>query len=442
MQNKGFVIVLTVIVTALCLYFLSFTFVSTNVQKDAVSYATSENGTIDLSKKQQYLDSVWTKPVYNLFGVEFTYKQVKDNELSRGLDLQGGMHVTLEVSPVDIIKGLSGNNSDSSFVKALATASRRQRDSQERFSTLFFEAFREQNPDRKLADLFTSTVTRGRISVGDPDEKVIEVVNSEIESAIDRSFTILRNRIDQFGTSQPNIQKLPGTGRIQIEIPGADNPARVRKLLQGVARLEFWDVIEPNTISTSLMAINSLVVKEQQATRKGTLKDIDSDDLKIEVESDTTLSDLEKQLSSVAGDSTASGLDSLGNLSVSPLFGLSVPQGQFRYSLKDTSVINRLLNRQDVRSLLPRNVGVYWGNKVDTDFGPEALQLYFLDRGRNGQARLTGETITTARQDLDERGQYAVTMNMNATGTRIWAKMTAEAANQNPRGRIAIVLDN
>ena len=146
MQNKGFVIVLTVIVTALCLYYLSFTFVSTGVQQDAVDYATDSNGIVNLSKKQTYLDSVWSKPVYNLFGAEFTYKEVKDNELSRGLDLQGGMHVTLEVSPVDIIKGLSGNSKDSSFVKALAKAHQKQKDSQENFSTLFFESFREDNP--------------------------------------------------------------------------------------------------------------------------------------------------------------------------------------------------------------------------------------------------------------------------------------------------------
>jgi SecD/SecF fusion protein len=265
MQNKGFVIVLTTIVTALCLYYLSFTFVASGVQQDAIDYATDSNGIVNLSKKQTYLDSVWNKPVYNLFGAEFTYKEVKDNELSRGLDLQGGMHVTLEVSPVDIIRGLSGNNQDSSFVKALVSAREKQKNSQENFSSLFFDSYREANPGKKLAPIFASTTTRGRISINDADEAVMAVVNEEIESAIDRSYTILRNRLDQFGTSQPNIQRLPGTGRIQIEIPGADNPARVRKLLQGVARLEFWDVLEPNDLNTSLMAINGVLVKEQQA---------------------------------------------------------------------------------------------------------------------------------------------------------------------------------
>src|SRR5918993_1946289 len=267
MQNKGLIIILTVVITALCLYYLSFTYVSRGVQDDAVEYATNKDGVVDLSKKQTYLDSVWNIPVYNLFGAEYTYKEVKDNELSLGLDLQGGMHVTLEVSPVDIIKGLSANSQDSAFVKALATARSQQSKSQENFSELFFKAYRDANPNKKLTSIFANASTKGRIASNDDDSKVIEVINAEIESAVDRSFTILRNRLDQFGTSQPNIQRLPGTGRIQIEIPGADNPQRVRKLLQGVAKLEFWDVIEPTgsqALNTALMSINDLLVKEKK----------------------------------------------------------------------------------------------------------------------------------------------------------------------------------
>jgi SecD/SecF fusion protein len=442
MQNKGFVIVLTAVVTALCLYYLSFTFVSGNVQQDAVDYATDEKGVVDLNKKQAYLDSVWNKPVYNLFGAEFTYKEVKDNELSRGLDLQGGMHVTLEVSPIEIIKGLSGNNPDSAFVKALNAAREKQKNSQERFSSLFFDSYRESNPGVKLSTIFTSTVTRGRISQSSTDQEVIDIVNEEIERAIDRSYTILRNRLDQFGTSQPNIQRLPGTGRIQIEIPGADNPARVRKLLQGVARLEFWDVIEPNDLNTSLMAINNVLVKEKQANTAKTASTTTSEDKLTTSSTDSLASELEKQLGA-SSDSVVSGLDSLRNLNVSPLFSLSQPAGSFRFTIKDTATINRIFSRADIKSLLPRNVGVYWGNKPDKNYGTEeAMQLYFLDLGRNGKAKLTGEVINDARQDLDEYARPAVSMTMNATGTRAWAKMTAEAANKTPKGRIAIVLDN
>ncbi|MBX2971032.1 MAG: protein translocase subunit SecDF [Cyclobacteriaceae bacterium] len=446
MQNKGFVIFLTIIVTALCLFYLSFTFVSNKVQQDAIDHATDANGVLNLNKKQAYLDSIWSQPVYNLFGAEFTYKEVKDNELSRGLDLQGGMHVTLEVSPIDIIKGLAGNSKDSAFVKALSKAHERSKSSQERFSSLFFTAYQEDNAGARLAPVFASTATRGRISLNDSDEQVKTIVNEEIDRAIERSYTILKNRLDQFGTSQPNIQRLPGTGRIQIEIPGADNPARVRKLLQGVARLEFWDVIEPNDINSSLMAINAALVKEKQV--QSSLSKLATETQTTSVPTDTTKSegvtDLERQLqSAAAGDTTGSSLDSLQNLNISPLFAKSNPPGLLRYAITDTAEINRIFSKPEIKSLLPRNVGVYWANKPDRDYGnTEGLQLYFLDLGRTGQPKLTGEVINEARQDLDEYARPSVSMTMNAAGTKAWAKMTAAAASKTPRGRIAIVLDN
>src|SRR5688500_224378 len=268
MRNKGFVSVLTIVVTLLCLYYLSFTFISRGVQKDATKYATGANGDVDILKKQAYLDSVWNKPVYNFLGLkEFTYKEVKSSEISLGLDLQGGMHVTLEVSPVDIIRTLSGNSQDSAFQKALAKAQVQHKNSQRSFSSLFFDAYRTDNPGKRLAPLFANASTVGRISLNDSDQDVINFIDTEIESAIDRSLTILTNRIDQFGTSQPNIQRL-GTGRIQVEIPGAENPARVRKLLQGVAKLEFWDVVEPNEIQSSLTAINEFLVAEAKKKKQ------------------------------------------------------------------------------------------------------------------------------------------------------------------------------
>jgi SecD/SecF fusion protein len=446
MKNKGFVSVLTTVVTLLCLYYLSFTFVSRNVQKDATEYATDPSGAVSPLKKQAYLDSVWHKPVYSFLGMkDFTYEEIKNNEISLGLDLQGGMHVTIEVSPVDIIRGLSGNNQDSSFVAALNKAAVKYKTSQESFSSIFFDIYREDNPGRSLAPLFATASTRGRISLNASDSDVINIVEEEIESAIDRSYIILQNRIDQFGTSQPNIQILPGTGRIQVEIPGAENPQRVRKLLQGVAKLEFWDVVEVGRnagLTSGLTAINDLLVKEQKSktstatTSKAT----------VTSPSDTTnaaASELEKSLANAA-DSTATGLDSLQNLNISPLFSLSSPQGSFRYDLKDTAAINQIFRRDDMKSRLPRNIGVFWGNKPDkyTNESSEQgrLQLYFLDLGRNRTAKLTGESITNARNDLDEKAQPAVSMTMDAKGTRVWAKWTAEASKE--RSRIAIMLDN
>ena len=438
MQNKGLIIILTVVITALCLFYLSFTYVSKGVQDDAIEFATDKDGVVDLSKKQIYLDSVWNIPVYNLFGAEYTYKEVKDNELSLGLDLQGGMHVTLEVSPIDIIKGLSANNQDSSFLKALATARRQQSNSQESFSALFFKAYRDANPGKKLTSIFANASTKGRIATNDDDSKVVEVIDLEIENAIDRSFTILRNRLDQFGTSQPNIQRLPGTGRIQIEIPGADNPQRVRKLLQGVAKLEFWDVIEPNTLNNSLLAINDVLVKEAKITSTATTESKPkTEDLS------SLLGDSTKTASDTTSTEATKGLDSLQNLNISPLFSLSTPPGTFRYDVKDTAKINTIFRRSDIKNLLPRTVGVFWANKPEKDqSGKEALELFFIDIRRDGKAKLDGTVITEARNDLDEFAQPAVTMNMNATGTRIWAKWTAEASSKSPKGRIAIVLDN
>ncbi|MEX1238746.1 MAG: protein translocase subunit SecDF [Cyclobacteriaceae bacterium] len=449
MRNKGFVAALTIVVTLLCLYYLSFTLISRGVQKDATEYATNADGKVDVEKKQAYLDSVWNKTVYNFFGLkEFTYKEVKSSEISLGLDLQGGMHVTLEVSPVDIIRSISANSQDSAFLKALNEATIQHRNSQRTFSSLFFEAYRKANPGRRLAPLFANASTVGRISLNDSDDEVMNVINAEIESAIDRSLTILTNRIDQFGTSQPNIQRL-GTGRIQVEIPGAENPARVRRLLQGVAKLEFWDVVEPNEIQSSLAAINEFLVTESKkktqvttpaAEKEESLKDALTPDQALK----DSISDLEKTLETAA-DSALQGLDSLQNLNISPLFSLSSPPGYFRYDVIDTAEIKRIFRREEVRNLIPRNVGVFWGHKPEkfnsADASEDAkLQLYFLDLGRNRKAKLTGEAIVNARTDLDEKAQPAVSMSMNTTGTRIWAKWTAEAATK--RSRIAIMLDN
>lgn len=456
MRNKGAVVFLTIIITLLCVYYLSFTFVARNIQQDAIDYATGESGVVDLSKKQAYLDSIYNLPVYNLFGAEFTYKEVKDTELSLGLDLQGGMHVTLEVSPVDIIKGLSGDSQDPAFLSAIEKAREKQRNSQERFADLFYESYQETT-EKPLADIFATAANRGRISRSDSDEAVMEIISKEIEDAIDRSFIILRTRIDQFGTSQPNIQRLQGTGRIQIEIPGADNPERIRKLLQGVAKLEFWEVAEISEINNSLVAINDMLVKEQQVK-----SELNASDLKNEVNTDTTEQEgLGDALSStdtdtteeVAGDldaalsgDTTSGdqLDSLVNNEVSPLFALIKARDGLVYDVSDTAVIGKILRRDDVQSILPRTVKPLWEVKptVNEQTGEELLQLYFVRKGRGGNAKLTGEVITDARQDLDQYSRPAVSMQMNALGTRVWAKMTADAANQSPKGRIAIVLDN
>lgn len=445
MRNKGLIIALTIVVTALCFYYLSFTFIARGVQSKATAHATAADGSINLIKKQMYLDSVWNLPVYNLFGASYTYKEVKASELSLGLDLQGGMHVVLEVSPADIIKGLSGNSQDPAFLAALQKAREMQKTSTESYMTLFYRAFKETNPNKNLASLFASAANKTRVSVSDNDATVLAFLNEEVESAIDRSFTILKTRIDQFGTSQPNIQRLQGTGRIQIEIPGADNPQRVRKLLQGAARLEFWNIVESSDpqLNQSMVAINQLLMKDKPAAKATASTATDTTKAAPAASgADSTLSALEKQLST-SGDSTGNTLDSL-TANISPLFALSSQTIPYLYQVKDTATINRILKRPDVRALWPRTIGYFWDVKPNTEITPgvDDIILNFVDLGRNGKPLLTGEVINDARLDYDQFSRPAVSMTMNVTGSRAWAKITAAAATKSPQGRVAIVLDN
>ncbi|WP_017730631.1 protein translocase subunit SecDF [Nafulsella turpanensis] len=446
MRNKGIIVFLTVVVTLLCLYYLSFTFVSREVQEDATAYATQADGTVDFSARRAYLDSIWHEPVYNLLGMEYTYQEVKENELSLGLDLQGGMHVTLEVSPVEIIKGVSGNSQDPEFLKAIELAKERRADSQDRFLELFYEAFVELEGEGQLADVFANAANRERISLTSTDDQVLSVLNEEIEGAIDRSFQILRTRIDRFGTSQPNIQRLQGTGRIQVELPGVDNEERVRKLLQGTAKLEFLDVVELNNISQILENINTRLVNEkraQAATATPETEVAEEDAVVTEGDSlanalsqdDTTADgDLASQLAEEGGAS-----DSL-DLEVSPLFSLIKMRGGLIYSVQDTAKINNILEREDVQDMLPANLAFLWSVKP---FSPEGsdeqlLELHAVQYDRGGVAPLGGEVISDARQEFDERGMPAVSMTMDAEGARAWKRLTANNIGE----RIAIVLDD
>ena len=457
MKNKGGVIFLTVIISALCIYYLSFTFVSRGIQEDAVAAATNDSNVTDLQQKQSYLDSIWKEPVYNLLGIDFTYQEIKKTELNLGLDLQGGMHVTLEVSPIEIVKGISGNSQDEKFLQALDRAKQAIKGTQLNFVDEFYAAYQELAPGEKLSYIFATESNQGKINLRSTDEEVLDVINAEVNGAIDRSFNILRTRIDRFGTSQPNIQQLPGTGRIQIELPGVDNPSRVRKLLQGVAKLEFWEVNEPNEIGNTLAAMNELLVKEMQAkaalekeatgddgeaaaeeTSENALNNLFDEDTEIKSDSTGGEDDLAAQLES---DSTA--LDSAFNNQVSPLFSLIDPRfGGLFYNLKDTSQINRILKRDDVKQLIPATMKFLWAIKPvknqDASDTEEIIELYSIKTSRGGKAPLTGEVITDARQDIDQRSAPSISMNMNATGAKKWKKLTAANINR----RVAIVLDN
>lgn len=429
MQNKGAIVFLTVIITVLCLYYLSFTFISNGVQEKATTFATDASGNIDFAKKRAYLDSVWRQPVYNFLGASYTYQEIKETELGLGLDLQGGMHVTLEVSPVEIVKGIAGNPKNEVFNASVAEAKEASKTSNAKFVDLFYAAWQKNNPDKNLSSVFATAANRGRISLESSDSEILDLIDTEIENAIGRSFNILRTRIDRFGTSQPNIQRIAGSGRIQIELPGADNQERVRNLLQGVAKLQFWEVLELNEYGGSIEEINQAWVADQKNTPSPTVEETAADSLSSE---DSLRNALEKQLAQI---------DPLNpNAGISPVISLMKANYGLVYDVRDTVIINRILKNERYQSFLPKDLKLLWGVKpTKADDGTEILELYAIKLKKGSdQAPLEGDVVTDARQTLDQTSRPAVSMQMNADGARKWRNLTAE----NTGRRIAVVLDD
>ncbi|TXK44943.1 protein translocase subunit SecDF [Pontibacter qinzhouensis] len=455
MRNKNLIIVLTILVSALCLYYLSFSLISRNVQKDAEAFATDAQGNIDLARQQTYLDSIWKEPVF----MNYTYEQISSKELGLGLDLKGGMHVVLEVSPVEIIKSLSGNSKDPNFVKALARAQELQKNSQQSFTTLFGEAYREVDPNGRLSRIFSNSANRGRISYESSNAEVLNVIDKEVEDAIERSFNILRTRIDKFGVNQPNIQRLKGSGRIQIELPGVDNPDRVRKLLSGMANLEFWEVWTPEEFSPYFAKLNDYLTQQEKAGKLniGSTATSKQDALAKAASPEATVApQAEDVLAQAAATDTttgttdttalaqttpaADGLDSLAAEQSSVLARLfTMMPGGLGANVRDTAKINDLLTKAEVRSIFPSNMKFLWSVKpVTGDNRQEFVEFYAIKKGRDGKAPLGGDAINDARQDFDQGGRPEITMNMNPAGAKQWARLTGA----NVERQIAIVLDD
>ena len=436
MQNKGAIVFLTVIITALCLYYLSFTFISNGVQEKATAYATDASGNMDFAKKRAFLDSVWRQPVYNFLGASYTYQEIKETELGLGLDLQGGMHVTLEVSPVEIVKGIAGNPKNEAFNAAVAAAKEASKTSNAKFVDLFYAEWQKNNPGKALSAVFATAANRGRISLESTDAEILEIIDTEVENAIGRSFNILRTRIDRFGTSQPNIQRIAGSGRIQIELPGADNQERVRNLLQGVAKLQFWEVLELNEYGGSIEEVNQAWVADQKnktasvETDSTATDSTATDSMSVE---DSLRNVLEKQLEQIDPLNNA-------NASISPLINLRKVDYGLIYDVLDTAIVNRILKNERYKSFLPKDLRLLWGVKpTKAEDGSEILELYAIKlRKGSDQAPLEGDVVTDARQTLDQTSQPAVSMQMNADGARKWRNLTAENIGR----RIAVVLDD
>ncbi|MFL3002063.1 MAG: protein translocase subunit SecDF [Cytophagales bacterium] len=448
MKNKGLIYFLTVVISFLSIYYLQFTFVSQRIQGEATEISRDSNGNIDFNKKQKYLDSIWNKPVYNLVS-DFTFKDIKESELNLGLDLQGGMHVTLEVSPVDILIGLSSDSKDPDFLNAISSAKDKVRGTQLNFITEFYNEYNSLAPQKNLAQIFATVSNRGRIGFDSSDDEIIDIINEEVESAIDRSFNILRTRIDRFGTSQPNIQRLQGTGRIQIELPGVDNPERVRKLLQGVAKLEFWEVAEANEteVFQTLQIIDQFAISEnilnnkvENGDQSVTTKESQSDDLESLLSGNSddfeTEGDISEELDSEEN------IESALNNSSSPLLSnLRSEFGGLFYNLEDTIAINTIISNDKVKQLIPNTIKFLWAVKPTentADASDQVLELFVIKTSRGGRAPLTGEVITDARQDLDQSARPSISMQMNSNGAKNWRRLTS----LNVGRRVAIVLDN
>lgn len=468
MQSKGAIKFFAILLAIVCLYQLSFTLVSKNVEKKAREAAGNDN-----KAYQAYLDSMATQPVYNLLVHEYNYRDVKEREINLGLDLKGGMNVTLEVSVADLIRAMSNNSTDPAFLKAIEDAQQQQRTSQKDFVTLFGESFAKADPNAKLAAIFSTIEMQDRIKFNSTNEEVLKVIREESDAAISRSFNILRTRIDKFGVTQPNIQQL-GSGRILIELPGVKEPERVRKLLQGTAQLEFWETWENKDAFDYLNKVNEALRKDVK--KDSLLASLDTDSIANDTltvaSTDTTNGATDS--TTVAAD-TAAGDDLLGELKAdtgkgatdtsaaasfeafakeNPLFAVLSPaifqnaQGQSEYmkgpvvgysAFKDTSKVNAILSREDIKSLLPNNLKFLWGVKPPTKEA-QALELVAIrTNGRDENPPLDGAAISDARQDF---GQFTskpeISMRMNPEGAQIWKRLTAENIGKS----IAIVLDD
>ena len=460
MQNRNFIKIIALVFAVICLYQLSFTWIADKVENDAAEYAETFNEDEREIKVKQYLDSINSEEVYDIFIAQYTYSDCKQRELNLGLDLKGGMNVTLEVMVVDVIKALANNSNDEIFNTSISNALKAQEDSQDDFVTLFGNEYEKLSPNNGLAVIFTSQL-KDKVKISAKNNEVIDVLKLEVEDAISRSFNILRSRIDRFGVTQPNIQRLETAGRILVELPGIKDPERARKLLQSTAQLEFWETYEYRDLFQSLENVN-LYLKEKNINSDSLLnnKEDSEEDLIVEDKKEDILEDeidelLEESdlLSDLDSDSLIS--DSAESLSFeefaidNPLYAVLYPnvnqQNQIQEgpvvgfcAIKDTSVLNSYLNDPEVNKLLPVDVNFAYTVKP-YDSEERFIQLVALRvTNRDGKAAMEGDVVTDASQAFGQYNSSAeVSMSMNQEGAKQWKRLTADNIGKS----IAIVLD-
>ena len=457
MQNRNVIKIFAIIFAIVCLYQLSFTWVANGVEDDAVAYAADFNEDEREVKEKFYLDSISSEQVFDILLTSYTYAECQQREINLGLDLKGGMNVTLEVMVVDVVKALSNQNKDETFNAAIANTLSAQEDSQDDFVTIFGREYEKLAPaaNTGLSALFSTPDLRDKIQFSSTNLEVIEVLKIEVEDAIARSFNILRSRIDRFGVTQPNIQRLETAGRILVELPGIKDPERARKLLQSTAQLEFWETYEYKELFQALESANAFLRETTQAVT------VEEDSVKVEttqveevVEQEDTAKDktsdllAEIEADTLAADSAANNLSFEEFASENPLYALLYPnvdqQNQLNEgpvvgfcAVKDTAALNVYLKDDAIRKFFPVDVKfAYTVKPYDPD--GKFVQLVALKSDRNGKSAMEGDVVTDAVQVF---GQFAssaeVSMEMNAEGAKQWKRLTAE----NIKKSVAIVLD-
>ena len=449
MQNKGFVKVFAVLLTLVCMFYLSFSFVTRHYNSKAAEYAGG-----DPVKESSYLDSLSTQKVW----LGYTLKECREMEISLGLDLKGGMNVVLELNVADVIRSLSNNNQDENFNKALDLAYENQATSQKDFIDLFAEEYKKLDNGARLSAIFSTFELKDKITPQSSDAQVIAVLKEELKSAIDNSFNVLRTRIDRFGVVSPNIQRLETAGRILVELPGVKEPERVRKLLQGSANLEFWETYNLPEIYQQLVAADNMlatILKSDDTAAVGS--DTTAIEATEEVVADNaaaeTTNDADSLLAKIGEDKPeAQAAKSMEEFAKQhPLFAV-LQINQYNGQLapgpvvgiadkKDIAKINEYLNMKQVKDILPRNLSLKWGVKA-IDEKEQYFYLYAIKMtNRDGTPALGGDVVTDANADFVQqagRSEQQVSMTMNAEGAKAWARLTKENIGK----AVAIVLDD
>ena len=449
MQNKGFVKVFAVLLTLVCMFYLSFSFVTRHYNSKAAEYAGG-----DPVKESSYLDSLSTQKVW----LGYTLKQCREMEISLGLDLKGGMNVVLELNVADVIRSLSNNNQDENFNKALDLAYAHQATSQKDFIDLFAEEYKKLDNGARLSAIFSTFELKDKITPQSSDAQVIAVLKEELKSAIDNSFNVLRTRIDRFGVVSPNIQRLETAGRILVELPGVKEPERVRKLLQGSANLEFWETYNLPEIYQQLVAADNMLATIRKSDDTAAVgSDTTAIEATEEVVADNaaaeTTNDADSLLAKIGEDKPeAQAAKSMEEFAKQhPLFAV-LQINQYNGQLapgpvvgiadkKDIAKINEYLNMKQVKDILPRNLSLKWGVKA-IDEKEQYFYLYAIKMtNRDGTPALGGDVVTDANADFVQqagRSEQQVSMTMNAEGAKAWARLTKENIGK----AVAIVLDD